>query len=189
LPAGERLQVPQQRHRPVIVARPFGLDQRGVLPPGFLGPGGELVEVPGVGGSPGGVLTGLLLAPAPFLGLIPRGLAVTGCLPQLGGRPAGRSQPPAASGTETAQQQRLDLKAAPFRVRRIAHQDAADKGRAGGRVASDPRHASHTATTAGVACARVSATWGRSRGWCTGRSRGRCTTCGPSCVRGCMHSG
>jgi hypothetical protein len=31
-------------------------------------------------------------------------------------------------------------KAAPFRARRIARQHAADKGRAGGHVACDPRH-------------------------------------------------
>ena len=38
------------------------------------------------------------------------------------------------------QPRRSRSKAAPFRARRIAHQHAADKGRAGGHVACDPRH-------------------------------------------------
>src|SRR5580693_6895604 len=87
LPVSERLEVPQQRHGQVVVARPFRLDPlRGRLP-GRLRLGSELVEVLGVGGSLSRRGAGLCLALAPFRGLRPRGLAVAGGLPQLGGRP------------------------------------------------------------------------------------------------------
>lgn len=103
LPIGECFQVPQQRHGQVVVARPFRLDQRCGLLPGCLRPGSELVEVPGVGGGPGGRLASRFLASASFLGLLPRGLADAGRLPQLSGRPGRCNRLCTTSRPEAAQ--------------------------------------------------------------------------------------
>ena len=88
---------------------------------GLLGPGGELVEVPRVGG---GILAASFTgrpprAGVPLLGLIPTSALQVSRLPPAAPRPSGRAQP-AATGrqralAELAQQQRLDLPALPGR--------------------------------------------------------------------------